>query len=167
MTEQSLAEFLNGIDASSDTIQQGFRYYLAERTDDLPSRRMEQELISASADERAFLHQLSELEKSSEQLEEIALLCLSEAWESPDERDAIRIALKTADEKLPIVETTVIAICAMYGMYLSATGGKQSVHRRVRRREDGTYEEEETVKYADPKPWIGGIVRLFRPTSGE
>jgi hypothetical protein len=99
----------------------------ARRTDDLPLRRREQELISASTDEHAVLQQLVELERSSERLDEIAMLCLNEAWESPDERDAVRAALNAARGRLSVIETSIIAISVMHGIYLIATGGKQSV----------------------------------------
>jgi len=159
--EQSLADYLNELGADADAVQQGFRHYLAEQTDDLPTEAMRQQLLNAAGDEPLVQSQLIELEQSSERLEEVALLYLSEAWDDPAERDAIKAALIAATQKLPVIELSIIAIVGMYGMYLLATGGKSRTRRRTVHKRDGSFVTEEDTTFASPAEWVKGIVSLF------
>ena len=162
--EQSLAEYLNEIGATSDVVQQGLRYYLAERSGDLPPTHMEERLVSAAEDARAVEEQLQTLQASSSQLEELSLLYLSYAWDNPAERSAIRRALQGANLQLPVVESAVVAIVVMYGMYLIATRGRSGVRETTRRDADGSFRTVKETTYASPAGWISGIINLFTPS---
>ena len=150
MTDESLAQFLNEINASSDTVQQGFRYYLAEMSDDLPPSDMESELLTAAKDQSELRSELEALERSADGIEEIAPWYLTVVWDDPAQREAIKAALRGANVKLPVIEAALMAIVAMYGMYLLATGGKKSSRRGTTRRPDGSYESNEDTEYANP-----------------
>jgi hypothetical protein len=169
MTDDSLARFLNEIGASSDTVQQGLRYYLAEVSDDLPPTHMEQQLLAATDDPPALQSELYGLQRSDAGLEEAALLFLSAAWEDPTQREAVRSALEEANIKLPVIEVAIVSVVAMYGMYLIATGGKSHVKRRTVRAPDGSFVEDEEVQYASPDGWLETLLGLFGgglPSSG-
>jgi len=162
--EESLAAYLNGIQASPDVVEQALRYYLAERTDDLPPEEM-RELLQKQAKDASQLEQhLAMLERSSDELEDISLAYLAAAWADPAERDAIRSALQAANKSLPVVETFILATVAMYGMYLLATRGRAREVKRVRRAEGGSFVEEKETIYADPRPW-SNLLGLFRPSN--
>lgn len=160
MPEQTLAEYLNEINADGDTVQQAFRYLIAQQTDDLPTTRMHRQLVDTTDDATALATSLTELEHSSAHLEQIALLYLSDAWDDPDERPAIRSALKAATQKLPVIETGIMAVVAMYGMYLLATRGRQHTRKSTKRSADGAFETVEDTTYASPSGWLKSITNL-------
>jgi hypothetical protein len=153
-------DYLTSIQASRDTIHQGLRLYLAERTDDLPVEQMRRQL-GTSVSEQELEQSLQRLTSDSELTEEAALAVLSAEWETPSHRPAIRSALENARKKLPVVEAAVIATAAMYGMYLVATGGKHKVTRVRRDEKKGTYVRE-VVEFASPKSWLTTLLGLLK-----
>lgn len=161
MKDESLSDFLNSIGATSDVVQQGFRLYLAELTDDLPPSQMEQILRERAADEVLLDEQLTSLKTSSPQLELVALYFLTEAWGDPLQRESIREALREANSQLPIIEVALLSLVAMYGMYLVATRGKASSKRQTTRAPDGSFTESEETQYANPGTWVKGLVGIF------
>jgi hypothetical protein len=165
--DEGLAAYLNKMQASRDVVQQALRYYLAERTEDLPPEDMREELLHESDDAAQLERQLTMLERSSDELEDIALAYLATAWADPAERDAIRAALQAANKSLPVVETVILATVAMYGMYLLATRGKAREIKRVRRGKDGLFTEEVETVYADPRPWLANLFGLFRQSGSS
>jgi hypothetical protein len=70
----------------------------------------------------------------------------------------IRRCFAEARQKLPVIETAIIAIAAMYGMYLIATGGKEM--EKIERRKDGTYVK--TTKWVPAMGPLRAIVDLFK-----
>jgi hypothetical protein len=67
-------------------------------------------------------------------------------------------AFVEAKAKLPVIEVGILAIVAMYGMYLTVTGG---VKKRVaERKKDGTYAE--TTEYASPEGPLGMVVKPIK-----
>jgi hypothetical protein len=46
MSNESLADYLNAMNASPDVVQQALRYYLSQRTDDLPPEDMQEQLLA-------------------------------------------------------------------------------------------------------------------------
>jgi hypothetical protein len=161
MSDESLADYLNDINASSDVVEQALRYYLAQRTDDLPPEEMREQFLAESADPKRLEQQLALLEGASDQIEEAALTYLSAAWADEEERDAIRNALQQANKSLPVVEIVVLTTLVMYAMYLLATRGKSREIRRTHRGPDGSFTEETETVYANPAPWLNGIFGLF------
>jgi hypothetical protein len=165
--DQSLAEYLNEINASRDVVQQALRYYLAQKTNDLPPEDMREQLAVESGDASEVEIQLSALAQSSDELEDAALTYLSVAWTEPGERERVRAALAAANKSLPVIEGVVLATVAMYAMYLLATGGKAKETRTVHRAADGSYKEKVETVYASPKPWLQSVFGLFRRDKSE
>lgn len=162
MEDESLAAYLNSIQASRNVVQQALRYYVAEQTQDLPVEDMRELLENEAKNTSDLENQLAELGHSSDELEDVALLYLAAAWADSAERDAIRAALQAANKALPVVETLILATVAMYGMYLLATRGRARETKRVRRNQDGSFVEETETVYADPRPWVANLLGLFR-----
>jgi hypothetical protein len=157
---EALADVLNEIKADSDTIQNGLRLYIGEKSDDLPPHRMQEVIRTQSGHQELLDAGLKELQNDAAHLEEAALAFLDSEWREPENRPRIRSALTNAKKHLALVETAMLALVTMYGMYLLATRGI-STETRTRRREDGIWEKVE-IKYADPSKWIDGILGLFR-----
>lgn len=161
---QTLAKYLNEIHASHDVVQQALRLYLAEQTEYLPIDDMRRQLQTAAGGPAVADEQLEALARSSEDLEQAALVLLSDAWADPAQRDQVRAALTAANQSLPVVEAAVLAVVVMYGMYLLATGGVQKETHVVRRAADGSLEETREKTFANPAPWFGAILGLFGRT---
>jgi hypothetical protein len=149
-----------GID--EETLEHAARYYLAERTDDLSTREMRDELVEGVGDEQALDEALALLEDDPTALAAASREILAAAWERSDERDRVRAALAEARTKLPVVEIGILAIAAMYGMWLLATGGvKRNVERTVRSADGSETKERETVYYPPDGP-LRAVVDVFR-----
>jgi hypothetical protein len=161
VAEQSLAEFLTEIQADRDTIQQAARYYLAEITEDLDPGDMRQELVQQAQDPEQVDPLLHTLEKDTASVEEASLLLLSAAWADPSQRERVKSALEEAKRKLPVIETAIIAIVVMYGMYLVATGGVMKSEERTTRKADGSIETVKTTEYAGPTGPLQAVASLF------
>jgi hypothetical protein len=157
----TFTDYLNSIHASRDVVQQALRLYVAEETDFMPVGDMRGELEAATADPTAVSEQLLKLESSSKQLEQVALLYLSAAWVDPAQRDQVRAALDAANKSLPVLEAATLAVVAMYAMYLATTKGKAKEKHTVEHRPDGSFEETSETTYANPTPWLRGILGLF------
>src|SRR5262245_39895582 len=119
----TFTEFLKDSNADADTIQQAFRLYLSERTDDLTPEEMRTCLTDAASDKNELERKLKELEQNSVVLEQAAMACFQHAWSDESQRPAIRSAFQHAKSKLPVVEVGLLSLVAMYGMYLIVTGG--------------------------------------------
>jgi hypothetical protein len=163
MTE-SLLVFLESIDADADTIEQGARYYLAERTDDLPHHDMQAQILASALDPAQAQELLRLLAHRSDVLEQGALAVLSAAWEQPGQPELIRNALLDAKAKLPVIEAGILAIVVMYGLYLCATGGKKREKRVVERTEKGRLKETTEIEYYSATSPLTAITQLFRQT---
>jgi hypothetical protein len=159
--EQSFAEFLSTKQADRDTIQQAARYYLAELTDDLDPEDMKQEMVEEAQDPGQVEPLLRTLEQDTASVEEASLLLLSAAWEDPNERERVKRAIEGAKRKLPVISTAILAIVAMYGMYLLATGGVKTSEKTSTRKADGSIETKEKKVYASPTEPLRAIVDLF------
>ncbi|RSM57709.1 hypothetical protein DMB66_32230 [Actinoplanes sp. ATCC 53533] len=165
MTEDddSLAGLLTAISASPDLVQQALRYYLSERLDDLPPEDMRERMVAAAEDGPALERELAALERSSSELEDIALACLSAAWAEEGERDAIRHALDAATKSLPVVETAVLAIFGAYGLFVIAKEGGRRGTTRAQRDAGGSFAD--MPEEESDSPWQRRIGALFRRSS--
>lgn len=168
MYEDDFSTYLTSIRASRQTVLVGLRYLVSEQNGDLTSREMTVELEGV-ATEAEVAGALRSLEESEARMDELALLYLGEQWADPEKRDSIAGALTAANAKLPVVELAILALVAMYGLYLIHTGGATRRRRRTIRRPDGTFEEVEEAEYADPSSWISGLTAILgaRPTKRE
>jgi hypothetical protein len=157
----SLGEYLDQHAIDSDTVQQAYRYYLAEMTEDMSSEEMYDELVKAAGDSSKVDELLDKLENDSLSVENAALAVLSSAWDDPEEASLVESTIEDAKAKLPVIEVAIMAIVAMYGMYLISTGGIKKAQEVTIRRSDGGLEKRKTVEYASPTEPLRSIVDLF------
>ncbi len=158
---KALPEFLNQTQADPDTVQQALRMYLSERTDDLTHEEMLAKLRAAATSEEELEQQLKVLERDPTAIEQAALAYFEHEWEDDTQEPPIRAAFEHAKGKLPVVETTILAVAAMYGMYLLTTRGVTKITRTTKRNADGSYEETEEVEAEPFAPIVSAITQLF------
>jgi hypothetical protein len=155
---ETFTEFLNGMQADPDMIQQALRIYLSERTNDLTHKEMLTELGETVTSEEELDQLLKQLEHDPDALEQAALIHFEHAWEDEAQRPSIRAAFEYAKGRLPVIEMTILAVVAMYGMYLIATeGGLTEI--TVKKNPDGSYEK--TEKREPFVPIVSAMARLF------
>lgn len=154
---QTFPEFLNELQADPDVIQQALRMYISERTNDLTREEMLNELSGAVTNKEKLEQQLKELGKDPVALEQVALIYFERAWQDNAQQPSIRAAFKHAKGKLPVIETAILAVVVMYGMYLITTNGVTEIS--IKRNADGSYEES---KKREPfAPIVSAMARLF------
>ena len=152
----SFDQFLNEIRADSDTLQHALRMHLSEQSDDLTPEEMLDVMRNAGANEEELNRQLKILEQDPAAVEGVALTYLENAWENEKEKQSVSHTLEAAKEKLPVIEVTVIAVAAMYAMYLLATKGV--TYRKVIKTKD----KYETIEKREPfAPIMNFMDRLF------
>ncbi|MEV4639122.1 hypothetical protein AB0J80_17385 [Actinoplanes sp. NPDC049548] len=145
----------------ADSIEQSVRYLVAEFTDDADPAEMRQTLASAASDPARIDELISRLTLDSTLLEEVSLAVLSEAWDDPSRHEQISRILADAKTKLPVIEVSVLAISALYGIYLFRTGGKKRTTRYVKRDKDGGFTLKEETEYAEPNSVFRTILGIF------
>jgi len=155
---ESFTEFLNEIQADSDMIQQALLMHLSERTNDLTSIEMLTDLHKAALDEVELDKDLKQLEHNPDALEQAALIYFDQAWQDEAQKPSIRAAFKHGKDRLPVIETAIIAIVGMYAMWLIATGGVTD--HTIRRNPDGSFEE--IVKREPFAPIVSAMTNLTR-----
>lgn len=159
---EGLAAFLSEQRADAATLQQAVRYLVSEWGDDLPPAQMRAQLDDAAGAEQVDAV-LGELTADGELMERLTLAVLEAAWEDDGLREAARGAIEDAKKTLPIIEAAVVAIAAMYGMFLVATRGRKRHARSVVRRPDGTYEERELTEWYGASGPLAVVAKLFVP----
>lgn len=160
MTE-TLAEYLTDQGADSATVQHAVRYIVADLSNDLPDRQMREELIQRADDEQAVSEGLDLLSSDSATLLDVDLAVLSALWDDDGTREIVRGAIGDAKDKLPVVEVAIIALAAMYGVYMVVTKGQKRRVKQVKRTAEGWVEREEVEFYdfSAPVSALGAIVK--------
>jgi hypothetical protein len=123
---QSFIEFVTATKIAPDTLIQATRYYVAERTQDLTAEEMRDRMVAAAGDPASVDAALAEVANNAVLLERACFEVLHAAWNEPGQAELIRSAVDDAKSALPVIETALIGMVAMYGMYLYTTGGKKS-----------------------------------------
>jgi hypothetical protein len=155
----TLKDFLLTQNLDSSAIQQATRYYIGVRTNDLSPSKMRAELLKSAGETGAVDVGLGHLEKNPLALDNACLAFLSTAWDQDEERSKIQDAFLEARGKLPVIEVGLLAIVAMYAMYLATTGGISK--RTVQRLPDGTLND--VTEYHAPAGPLGMVIKLFKP----
>jgi hypothetical protein len=158
---ETFIDFLNGMRAEPDMIQQALRMYLSERTNDLTRKEMLTELHAAVTSAEELDRLLNQLERKPDALEQAALVYFEHAWEEDAQRPSIRTVFEHAKGKLPVVETAILAVTAMYCMYLIATGGVTKITRTIKKNPAGSYEATEVEEREPFSPVVSAIAGLF------
>jgi hypothetical protein len=161
MTTTGLDEFLASREADADTIQQAMRSWVLRRTDFMSPEAMRVELAAAVGSDAAVAEALAALQRDAGLLESVSLAVLSDAWGSPPEAERIARAVDDAKTKMPVIEVGIMAMVAMYGMYLAATRGKKSEEWIVQRDEQGRLQKVRRTSYfgpTGPLSALGGMI---------
>jgi hypothetical protein len=153
---QTLAEYLAAENADATTVQHAVRYVVAELSDYMPSDRMRRRLVEEFGDEDVFDETFTRLSTDGSALLDVDLVVLAALWLDGETRETVRGAIADAKAKLPIVEVAIIALVAMYGMYLLATKGQKCRVRKVSLTDKG-WVETETVEYEDFSAPVKGL----------
>jgi len=155
-----LVDVLNTLNPNDEALEIAARAVLSEMTGDKTRDEMRTEVASAAGGVQDLDQLIRRLSGAPDERRDAALAFLSWAWENPDNRPAIRGALQGARGKLPAIEVGILAIAAMYAMYLIATGGKKEMHV-IRKEENGRFVEEKSVVFASVLDPIRAIVEVI------
>lgn len=166
-TQTSFVHFLNTRSPNDEKILFALRFYVAEVTDDELPDQMREEMDAAAGDGTRVQQQFDRLSKDRAAQVSAALAYFSQQWEDPEERQRIERAFDAAGTKLPVVEVGLIAIVAMYSMFLVATRGRKKAIRKVTKKPDGTYEESIEEEMWEPTGPLQAVVSLFVPQSKQ
>jgi hypothetical protein len=156
-----LRTFLTARAADPDTIHQAMRVYVIRRSDFMSEDEMMKTLVASVGDEAKLRGALKALEQDSTLLEAASLAALSDAWANPGEHRDIERAVDGAKTQMPVIEVGVLAVVAMYAMYLNKTGGKKTENEVIRRAADGSFEVVKRSTYYGPGGPLSAITALF------
>jgi hypothetical protein len=158
---EKFSDLLNSMAADADRIQQALRIYLSERTDDMTPEEMTEELRGSATDAKQLSDALRDLEQSPQAVEQAALLYFECEWEDEARRPAVRAVFENAKNQLPVVETVIIAVAAMYAIHMLVTKGVVEHEKITRRNRDGTFETIVVKKLEAFHPVLAASSRLF------
>jgi hypothetical protein len=158
---ETFADFLNEIRPNDESIEIAARAFLSELTDDMVPNDMKSGLIQSALSRDEFDHALQLLTDSPQQRRDACMAFLDWAWQDEGNREGIRAAFKGAQAKLPALEVTLLALIALYGMYLRATGGKKITTHTAKRNADGSFEETIVNEYESPVGVMSLVTKLF------
>lgn len=139
-------------------VPHAMRYFVSAQTGDLPPERMHEDLLAAGVDADRAQKLLAE---DARLLETASLAILQAGWEDLSSRETVEGALSAAGSKLPVVEVALIAIVAVYGMWLIATKGRRSERTMIRHRADGSWEEERVIEWYGASDPLRAIASMF------
>jgi len=146
------------------------RYFVSARSGDQPPARMRDDLLAGGIAPDRVDGAVELLQRDPAIMEAVALSILQAGWEHDDDRELARGALGAAEAKLPVVEAALIAIVAVYGLWLIATKGRKSHRHVIRQGADGRWEESETTEWygpSGPLEAIADVLGLRAPPSTE
>jgi hypothetical protein len=153
---ESFDEFVKREKIDAEALIQATRYYIAEQSHDPTAEEMRDRVAASSGDAAAVDAAVAALAGDARLLELACHEVLEAAWDKPQQPGRIRSAVDDAKSALPVIETGIIAMVAMYGMYLYTTGGKKSEVRG----KDGT------LKTEWYPPALSHLVDLLRGGNG-
>ena len=161
----SLQQILDAKHPNTDSILHAARYFVAEKFGDAPPSEMRQTLLDAGISGSELDSTIKTLESDLKTLEQGSLLILGTALETTAEDEpAIERSFEEATTKLPVLETAVVAMVVMYGLYLLTPASDKPV-RIVKRRivkKDGTIETSSDSTYHEPTGALTALVNLVR-----
>jgi hypothetical protein len=155
----SLAEDLDRTGTDPAVLPQAMQYFVAADSDYLPAEHMRDQLVAGGVDEAAIDRATALLQQDAAALERVAGFVLGSAYAGPASRENVQRALGGAREKLPVVEAAVIAIVAVYGMWLTATKGRRTHRRELQHTPDGGWKEVEVTEWYGPSEPLAAIAR--------
>ena len=155
---ETFSDYLAANSVDSDTVMQAARYYLSERCDDPTISEMREQLVKGAGDADAIDKGLVYFAQNADALEAASKALLAWAWDEPGEAARVERSINAAKQKLPVIEVGLLAMVAMYGMYLYSTGNKKRSVKTITL-PDGT--KQETVEEYYP-PYLSRLTLLFK-----
>ena len=150
----SLVDFLNEIKPTDEAIEVATRSFISEISDDALPEVLRHRLAESAGIGSGFEGTLIHLERSPKGRRDMCLIALAFAWEQSENRKKIRAAFQGTQLKLPVVESALLALVAMYGMYLVAMHLRDKPNttvRRIVRKEDDSFEVTEEIVFDKPE----------------
>jgi hypothetical protein len=163
----SLVSELQSAKPDPAVLVHAMRYFVSARSGDQPPIRMREELLSAGLAPDRVEQAVELLQRDPATMEAVALAILQTGWESQDDHELARGALDGPQTKLPVVEVGLIAIVAVYGLWLTATKGRKSHQHVIRRAPDGSWEEIETTDWYGPSGPLEAIAKVLGLPAGS
>lgn len=158
----TLIAALDAAGTDSASLPHMMRYYVSALSDDLPEAEMRERLELAGIDQEDLRRVVDRLEHDAALLESASLFVLQEGFDAGGHsRELAHGAIGAAGAKLPVVEAGLVAIVAVYGMWLAVTKGRRSQTHVIRRGPDGSLEEIETTDWYGPSGPLQAIAGLF------
>jgi hypothetical protein len=74
-------------------------------------------------------------------------------------------SIQHADRNAVLIETTALAVVAMYGLYLAKTSGIEKIEVTIERRPDGSFEAKKVVTYGSFSEPLKALVEAISGTS--
>ncbi|SET86436.1 hypothetical protein SAMN04487962_1336 [Marinobacter segnicrescens] len=155
---QKFEDFITEKNVSGHDLAQAARYYLSERCDDPTTTEMREALYTATENPTAVDAGLDLLARDPVALDQASYALLAWAWDQPDEVSRVESAIGAAKQKLPVIEAGLLAMVAMYGMYLVVTGNRKRTTTTVYHA-DGTKTEKVEEYYP---PSLSGLTAIFK-----
>jgi len=165
MTDE-LEKVLRDSKATRETVLEVMKGTVAELSGAAESE-MRASLISAIGNDQFRIFE-EQFRKDPVALGDAAQLYLSNVWSDPVSRPVVRANIEAADENLALVETAILALVAMYAMYLLATKGVLEETVRETKKADGSAVAERTttkVGFAEPVRALIGLLKS--PLAGK
>ena len=154
----SFDEFCSEAAADGDAIVQAARYLVGATTDYITAAEMRVTIERVVGNKGEVQAAIDELAASSQALEIASRSFLTWMWDEPGGVEQVRAAIVAAKEKLPVIETAILAMVAMYGMYLYTTKGRKR-HLVRTTLPDGKTKEVEIEYYPTA---LSSLVDLFK-----
>lgn len=155
---EKFEDYIAGKGVDGNAVLQAARYYLSERCGDPTATEMREQLYAVTGDPTAVDAGLDHLAHDPVALEGASHALLAWAWDQPGEAIRVERAIDAAKQKLPVIEVALLALVAMYGMYLRETGNLKRKITRVTL-PDGTESVTEEEYYP---PSLSSLAVLFR-----
>ena len=155
---ENFEDFIAGRNVNGNDVAQAARYYLSERCDDPTVTEMCEKLYDVTGDSAAVNAGLDRLASDPVALDAASYAFLAWAWDQPGEANRVERAVDAAKQKLPVIEVGLLAVVAMYGMYLGVTGNLKRKTTKVTL-PDGTETITEEEYYP---PSLYSLTALFK-----
>lgn len=164
---KSFAIYLNETKPNGELIEIAARTFLSEITNDALPNEMIGWMIKAGIDREELEKAIAAIEKEAQHRCEASLAFLCWGWQDPANRDKITEAFHGSQSKLPVIDNAILALVAIYGMYLLTTHGVKKETRVIKKHKDGTYEEKTITEYESPAGPLSVLTKLFSGIPGH
>jgi hypothetical protein len=161
MTSETFSQFVQQNQLDPTTLELAMRNYITKKADYMGPEEMRQQLIQQIGDEAEVNRLLAAIAADRASLEGAASMILGQAWEEQGETEQVEKTIQGAKDKLAVIELSILAIVAIYGMYLLATGGKLKEEEIEETQPDGSKKKIHRTIYAPPTAPLQAIVDVI------